>query len=379
LKIAYFITRSDAIGGAHVHVRDLSRALMDRGHEVRVLVGGEGPFTEQLRERGVPYCSLKHSVRPVRPWSDLRALGEVRGRLREFGPDLLSTHSAKAGWIGRTVGRSLGVPTLFTAHGWSFTEGKPAMERRFYIGLERLTASLAGRIITVSDYDRDLALRNRVAPPGKIVTVHNGMPDVAAGLRAAPAAPVPRFISVARFEEPKDHPSLIRALGRLKEVPGELEIVGDGPLMPRSQRLAEELGVAPRIRFLGLRSDVAELMAGAHAFVLVSDWEGFPRSILEAMRAGLPVVASDVGGVRESVEEGVTGFRVPRGDLDALTDRLSRLAGDPSLRAEMGARGRRRYEAEFTFERMLEETLAVYREVTGSGRGTLFEGDGAGR
>ncbi|MBA3454749.1 MAG: glycosyltransferase family 4 protein [Deltaproteobacteria bacterium] len=366
MRIVYLITRSDAIGGAHIHVRDLSQKMMGE-HDVTVMVGGEGPFTEQLRERSVPYVSLKNLVRAIHPVKDAKAVFELGRRMRELRPDLISTHSAKAGWLGRTVGRALRIPTLFTAHGWSFTEGVPAMQRRVYIGVERLTATLATRVITVSDYDRNLALEHRIAPADKIVTVHNGVHDVDPAHRAthgAMGAPV-RLITVARFEAQKDHLLLIRSLASLRARAWELTIVGDGPLMAASKALAAELGVLDRIHFLGLRKNVGELLAASDAFVLVTNWEGFPRSILEAMRAGLPVISSSVGGVAESVKEGVTGYLVPRGDQPALTDRLARVMDRPDLRAELGANGRARYEAEFTFERLLANTQAVYRDVLG--------------
>lgn len=367
MKIVYLITRSDAIGGAHIHVRDLAQTML-KDHDVTVMVGGEGPFTEQLRERNIPYVSLKNLVRAIHPVKDAKALVEVARRLRELRPDLISTHSAKAGWLGRTVGRALGIPTLFTAHGWAFTEGIPELQRRFYIGVERLTATLATRVITVSDYDHNLALEHRIAPANKIVTVHNGVHDVDRQHRArqeAAGMPV-RLITVARFEPPKDHLLLLRSLASLRDRAWLLTIVGDGPLMSASQRLAAELGILERVRFLGLRKNVGELLAESHAFVLVTNWEGFPRSILEAMRAGLPVIATRVGGIPESVKEGVTGYLVPRGDQPTLTERLARVMDRPDLRAELGANGRARYEAEFTFERLLANTQAVYRDVLGA-------------
>jgi len=367
VKLVYLITRSDAIGGAHIHVRDLSQTMM-KDHEVTVMVGGEGPFTEQLRERKIPYVSLKNLVRAIHPVKDAKAVVEVARRLRELRPDLISTHSAKAGWLGRTVGRALRIPTLFTAHGWSFTEGVPAMQRRVYIEVERLTAKLATKVITVSEYDRELALKHRIAPGEKIITVHNGVHDVDRAHRAkqGPSGSPVRLISVARFEAQKDHPLLIRALASLRDRAWELTIVGDGPLMAESQQLAKDLGVFERIHFLGLRKNVGELLAASDAFVLVTNWEGFPRSILEAMRAGLPVISSSVGGCAESVTEGVTGYLVPRGDQVTLTDRLALLMDRPELRAQLGANGRARYEAEFTFERLLANTQAVYRDVLGA-------------
>lgn len=366
MRIAYVITRSDSIGGAHVHVRDLALNLLREGHAVTVLVGGEGPFTEELATKGIPYRSLRYLVRPIRPGTDLRGLWELRAALAELRPDLVSTHSSKAGWIGRLAARSLGLPVIFTAHGWAFTEGVPERERWVYVLAERLASPFASRIITVSEYDRALALQYRIAPAHKLVAVHNGMPDVPPTLHARSEADPVCIVMVARFEPQKDHATLLRALEGLRELAWELELIGDGPLLESVRIEAGRLGLLDRVRFLGARKDVAERLAEAQLFVLISNWEGFPRSILEAMRAGLPVVASDVGGVREAVVEGETGYLVPRGDEKALRARLRQLITNASLRVKMGQAGRKRFEERFTFEHMFKKTLKVYEDVLGT-------------
>ncbi len=139
--------------------------------------------------------------------------------------------------------------------------------------------------------------------------------------------------------------------------------MGDGPRQAAVERRARELGLADRVPFRGHRDDVARRLARAQLFVLASRWEGFPRSILEAMRAGLPVVATDVGGVSESVAHGETGRLVPPGRPGELAGALEGLLASPDLRRSMGRAGRARYEERFTFDRMFEETLRVYEEV----------------
>ncbi len=363
MRIAYVITRSDSIGGAHVHVRDLSLHLRALGHEAVVLVGGEGPFTEELSRHEIPFHSLRHLVRPISPLTDVRAVVELRKRLRAIRPDIVSTHSSKAGWVGRLAARTLRIPVVFTAHGWAFTEGVPERERRMYARAERWVAPLAHRIITVSEHDRQIALKERVAREDKLVAVHNGMPDIPPSFHANPGVQPPRIVMVARFEPQKDHETLFEAVRGLTDLPWTLELIGDGPTRASMERLADEVGIADRVEFAGVRRDVDRRLADAQLFVLVSKWEGFPRTILEAMRAGLPVIASNVGGVTESVAEGKNGYVVPRGDANALRERLRTLLVSPELRIQMGAEGRKRYEAEFTFERMLEKTLAVYERV----------------
>ena len=346
-----------------MHVRDLARALLDLGHDIHVLTGGSGVFTEALDSYRVPFRSIAALVRPLRPWNDARAVLEIVRTLREIDPDLVSAHSSKAGIVARIAGSLLAIPTLFTAHGWSFTEGVPTLRRYSYLAAERIAGPLAARIITVSDYDRSLALRHRLAAPGRIVTIHNGMPDVDPLLHSEPGRTPPLISVIARMAPPKDFRTLLEALAGLVDLDWRLEWIGGGPDQPVAERLCAEIGLADRVRFLGDRNDVAHRLAAAQLFVLPTRWEGFPRSILEAMRAGLPVVATDVGGVRESISHGTTGLRVPRSKPDDLRDALRTLIEDPTKRVRMGRAGRRTYESRFTLERMVAETLALYDEV----------------
>ncbi|WP_407069752.1 glycosyltransferase [Microcystis sp. M025S2] len=127
--------------------------------------------------------------------------------------------------------------------------------------------------------------------------------------------------------------------------------------------LAKELKIIDRVNFLGFRNNVAEVLAQAQVFTLISNWEGFPCTTIEAMRAGLPVIVSDVGGAPEAIVEGITGYTVARGDVNTLHQRLLQLVLDQQFRAKMGAAGRKRYEAEYTFEKMFEKTFQVYEQV----------------
>ncbi len=285
----------------------------------------------------------------------------LRAAIRAFRPDLISTHSSKAGWLGRLAGKATGIPCLFTAHGWAFTHGVPEPQRTVYRVLERATAPLATRIVCVSEHDRRIGIAAGMTKD-RLVTIHNGMPDIPPNLRATPGAGGPvRIAMVARMDRQKDHGTLLRAIHGIAGV--QLDLIGDGPSEASIRTLAQEIGVIDRVRFLGERKDVAEVLARAQVFALISHWEGFPRSTLEAMRAGLPVVVSDAGGAAEAVEEGVTGHVVPRGDVTTVRDRLASLVGNAPLRQEMGAAGRRRYEAMFTFDHMFQRTLGVYREI----------------
>jgi glycosyltransferase involved in cell wall biosynthesis len=362
MRIAYVITRADAVGGASVHVRDLARAMLDRGHDAIVLCGGEGPVTEQFQRAGVPFQPLRHLGRPIRPARDFWALAELGGALKKLRPDLVSTHTAKAGWIGRAAASRLGLPVVYTPHGWTIA-GRLGRGTPLFRAAERLAARWASAIVCVCEYERRLALEHRIAPADRLVVVHNGVRDIPPELRATPETSPVRIISVARFEPPKDHATLLRGLARLASLPWTLELVGDGPLEPEVRRLAGDLGIGGRVLFAGYQPDPAHQLARSHLFILCSRSEGFPRSVLEAMRAGLPVVASDVGGAREAVEDRVSGRLVPAGDIDSLTAALGELIENGALRQQFGHAARGTYEAKFGIDRMVEETLVIYEQV----------------
>jgi glycosyltransferase involved in cell wall biosynthesis len=363
VNITYVVTRAEPIGGVQIHIRDLAVSLQQRGHAPRVLVGGEGAFVESLRAAGVPVGILPHLTVPISPLGDLLALGEIRSALRRQPPDLVALHSSKAGILGRIAARSLGVPALLTAHGWNFTPGIAPLPAAVYRQIERAVGRITTRIITVSEYDRRLALDAGLTSADRVVAVHNGIPDIPVELRARPDRAPTRLIMIARFEAQKDHPTLLHALAGLRDLAWELDLVGDGPLLGRMESLAADLGLRERVHFLGQRMDVPRLLAGAQLSLLVTNWEGLPLSILEAMRAGLPVIATDVAGIGEAISEGETGYLIPRGDVELLRERLARLLGDARLRLDQGRAARARYERHFTLDQFVDRTLAVYQDV----------------
>jgi glycosyltransferase involved in cell wall biosynthesis len=174
---------------------------------------------------------------------------------------------------------------------------------------------------------------------------------------------------VARFAPQKAQSVLLRAVANRK-LPVVIDFVGDGELRPAAEALAAELGIASQVRFLGSRGDVAQILAQSHIFALPTNWEGFPLSVLEAMRAGLPVVASRVGGIAEAVNDGETGLLVEPGDDEAFENSLSMVVHDTAKRLQMGAAGRAKYERDFTVNAMLRKTHQVYHHVRSTREGT---------
>lgn len=369
MNILMMITRGDDLGGAQTHVHDLAVRLTQAGHTVAVLVGIAGPLTNSLAAAGIETFACPELVRDIHPANDLRAVSRVRRVIHQFQPDIVATHSSKAGLIGRLAARWSGVPSVFTAHGWAFADGVPAPRRQVYRTIERLAAGVSSKIICVSEYDRKIGIAAGI-PADRQVRVYNGVPDVPEGCRSRPGGTGPlRVVMVGGFRAQKDQQTLIRAVHGLSQV--QVDLVGDGPTIGQARRLVDELDLSERVAFLGNRSDVPALLARAHVFALTSNWEGFPLSILEAMRSGLPVVVTDVGGAGEAVRDGETGFLVPRGNVPAVRERLALLVNQPERREFMGRAGRRHYESAFTLDHMVAGTLDVYRSVAACPIATL--------
>lgn len=363
MHLAFIVTRADDLGGAQVHVRDLSTGLAARGHKVTVLAGGQGLFSEQLRLAGVDFRSVARLAAPIHPARDAASFGALMRVLRELRPDLVLAHTAKAGMLGRAAAAVLGIPAIFTPHGWAISDRISRRQGRVFTMLEKAAAPATARIVNVCEFERRLALEHGIAAREKMAVVYNGLPDIPSHLLARPAEQPARLVMVARMAPPKDHTTLLRALAGLSEMNWTLDLIGDGPREPAIRTAAGALGLAARVRFHGFQSDIATHLASAQALVLCSRFEAFPYAVLEAMRAGLPVVASCVGGIPEAVEDGVTGLLTPVENAEALRDCLARLIADPVRRAQYGAAGRERFLDRFTLDRMIGDTVRVYREV----------------
>lgn len=363
MHVAYLITRLDEKGGAQIHVRDLACTLQSRGEQVTVISGTDGPTADFIRQQGIPVFILPQIKRRISPRDDWQAVFALKKLLTSLKPDVLSCHSTKAGILGRISGALARCPTLFTAHGYVFTGGVPALHRLFYWLIELAVRPITKRVICVSESDRRLALRARVARPDRVSTVYNGMPDLPVAPNRKPKNnEACRIIMVARFCSQKDHALLIRALSNLTDPPWHLTFVGGGD-SSNIATLISKLGLSSRIDILGERHDVDALLLQSDIFVLASNWEGLPRSIIEAMRSSIPVIASNVGGVSELVEQGVSGFLVPRGDAPSLTKALQQLIGNRALCEQMGNAGRLRFSNHFTFNAMLAKTVGIYQTL----------------
>jgi len=273
MKILFLIARADTVGGAQAHVRDLAVALQQEQHKVLVLTGKRGMYNTALEQEGIESVACESLLPSINAFQDGKSLRFIIHTINTFKPDLIALHSSKTGILGRLASKMTKIPCTFTAHGWSFTTGVPEPSRTIYQWIEKLSAPLATKIICVSDCDRLIAIKAGMKPE-QLVTIHNGMKDIAESWRANPGRVDPiKIVAIARFDKQKDHTTLLKAFQNISQnISGvELILVGDGPGMKDTQKQVEQMDIRERIKFLGFRQDVREILAQGQIFVLISN------------------------------------------------------------------------------------------------------------
>ncbi|GKT01431.1 glycosyltransferase [Acidovorax sp. SUPP3434] len=368
MKVLQIITKGE-VGGAQSHVLTLCRELACQGVAVQVAIGGAEPHpplanaleASHLAVHRVP--ALGNALNPVHV---VRAAWALRGIVLEQSPDLLHAHSAMAGVVARLAGALTRTPVIYTVHGFAFKAGHPWKRRTVALAMEWLLAPLTRRMICVSDHERRLALVLPL-PSRRVSVIHNGVEDVAVpgNSAASTAEAAPTIAMVARMAPPKRPDILLHALAQLRgalghEVPATF--FGGGPELAAHRALAHRLGLQA-VRFTGDVDDVAAQLAQHAIFVLASDHEGLPISLIEAMRAGMAIVASDLPGIRELLPESAHA-RLVAPDPAAWATALRQLIESPALRARMGAAARQRYEQHYTAKRMALAVRSVYAAAT---------------
>jgi glycosyltransferase involved in cell wall biosynthesis len=329
----------------------LMRAIRARGHEV---IGGcaEGPLLDSVRAEGFRVIPLPF-VRRLSPLAHVRAFWSLVAILRAEKPDIVHAHMPISGFLARMAAWVAGVPTIaYTCHGFLFNYQSSSLPRRaLSFVMEWIAARGTDVFLTVSEAEARDARRLGISAQAE--AVRNGRdprvfhPDTAvrARIRAELGVPQDRvvIIAVSRLVWHKGYPELAVAMRCVPEA--ELWVVGErlesdrGPDMVALMRTA---GLGYRLRLLGYRDDIPALLAAADIFTLPSRFEGLPMSVIEAMLTGLPIVATDVRGPDEQVQDEVTGLKVPAGDAAALGAALARLVRDPAQRTRMGQAGRQR-------------------------------------
>lgn len=364
-------------------LRSWFATLRAHGHDVHLLTTA-GPFTPRLAEQGVCVHDVFISRR-IEPWRDLISLWRLWRSFRNIRPDIVHTHTSKAGFLGRLAARLARVPiVLHTMHEPPHNAAGGPLTRRLYIVLERLAARLADRVITVSYANEREIERQRLVPRGRLSVIREGLDlgcyptagDARAAVRALGIPDGALVVgTVGRLEAAKGHTYLLQAMPLVLEaVPAaRFVVVGSGHLLDDLQAQASSLGVADRVIFTGYREDMLQILQGFDLFVLPSLWEGLGMVLLEAMAYGKAIVASGVGGVNDVVLEGRSGLLVPPHDAEALARAMVSLLKDEARRANMGATGHERLLRDFRDDVCNERLMALYRRLLEG----LPEGEGA--
>ena len=287
----------------------------------------------------------------------------------------MHTHTSKGGFVGRLAARLAGVPViLHTAHGFAFHEGSPAATRFCYSALERIASHWCDRIVSVSEFHRDWAIQLGICSPRKIIAIPNGVSEAprnhqveVAELRTQLGArPGDLLIlTIARLASDKGLEYLIEAAALLPPTGRSTHIViaGDGPVRERLQRLVVTLGLTERVTFIGFREDVGDLLAACDLVILPSYREGLSISLLEAMAAAKPIIATSIGSQREVGSHGEMACLVPPADSLALARAITQLTGHPELMARLSANARAVYDSFYTENRMLRTYWKLYSDL----------------
>ena len=356
-----------------MHVRDLAMGTDASRYQVHVAMPEDGGHVaaSDLVRAGVAV----HAV-PMAAGLSLSALAQIRTLVA--GAALVHVHGARAALYGRLAALSLGRsrPRLvYTIHGFAAPHYRWP-KRSVLVALERALSGVTDTYVAVCRAERESFLGADIRVSARMCVVLNGIDvgrvaeeaqhheAVRASLGLSSADRI--LITVCRLYKPRDFRTLLSALRRVVDTcpRAHLLIVGDGPYRSDIGTLLSALGLTDHVHLLGLRRDVPALLGAAQAFVLsTAQWEGLPLTVLEAMAAGLPVVASDVGGVCEAIDDGQTGYVVPPPSPEALAERLVGLLGDEPRAKEMGQRGQARACAHFTVKRMVAETMDVYERT----------------
>lgn len=359
------ILASGAPGGGATHLRELVLGLPEL--ELEIACSPDGPLLAELAVHGLA-CAPVPMPRALNPG----AWGALARLMRRRRP-LVHAHGTRAALAALPVARALGLRTIYTVHGWScHARGALTPAAR---AAERVATSLADRVICVATADLRHGLATGLVAARQARVIPNGVDPLRFAPRPAAREPLRRALGlpqdalvamvVGRLVDQKGQRTFLRAAAELAVVhPGaRFVLVGEGPDRPGLEALVRELALGPRVQLLGPRSDLPELLAVADVFVLPSLWEGLPIALLEAMAAGVPAIATPVGGTPELIAPGRTGLLVPPAQVGPLVEAMHTLFVTPVMRRELAAAARARVLLHYTLDAMRQATRDVYLEL----------------
>ncbi len=383
-KIFQIITRLDKGGSADI-VLQLSEELKKRSYDVRLVSGLTGDPTTDINKyserTGINVKFIPSLRRDVSILNDLKTLYILVRLLLKEKPEIVHLHSSKAGFIGRIAARIAGVRCIvYSTHGHIFYGYFSKVKIWVFIQLEKLGACCGDIITTLTEREKADFCNLKIASEDKIIVVPNGLINIesysgkgAGRLRAEIGIDKDTILLgwIGRFETIKGPDIFLKVCRRLKETSTEnfgVVMVGDGTLFDDIKKQSESLGLNKFLHFTGYRSAIADIIKDIDILILTSRNEGFGMVVLQAMAAGKPVIAMDVGGVGELIEDGETGYLVPFDDIDSMVRYIQRLINNSKDREFLGANG---YKAaqKYSFKEMVNKFEAIYGKISGSNSG----------
>lgn len=362
VKVIYLITELNIGGAQTVLLRFLTHLDRNRFTPcVICLYNGDAPIAQAIRSLNIEVIDLR-----VHHKADLTSLLRLYNLLVQKQPTILHTHLFHVNLPGRILGRLAGVPIIINS------EHNMAMEPEWRYRVNAWTSSLVDRVTTISEAIHQFSLQHIGLPAKKVVVIYDGVElnhssrFTRQQARQSLGLPLEGLVlgAVSRFDPVKGLAFLIQAFAQLKNQANlQLVLVGDGPERPTLESLAQDLGIIDRVYWPGFRTDILDLLPAFDIFIQPSIFEGLSMSILEAMAACLPVVATNVGGIPEIVSDGITGCLVPPRDPAALAQAIQTLINQPELRDRMGQAGLERVRQEFSVQQMVKRTEALYEEL----------------
>ncbi len=381
MKVVHVITRL-ILGGAQENtLLTVEDQQHDYGDDVTLIcgpgLGPEGSLAERAQANGIDLRIISEMRRNLHPWRDWRSYRTLLAMLRKIQPQIVHTHSSKAGILGRAAAAKLGIPAVHTIHGASFHFGQSAAARRMFVVAEKWAARSCRKFISVCDAMTEQYVAAGIAPREKFVTIYSGMQVEPFLHPSRPPDEVRRELGlkpehivigkVARLFHLKGHEYLIRAAPAIvaRNPNTRFLLVGDGVLRSRFESEIRRDGLAEHFVFTGLvpPNRVPELISVMDIVVHTSLWEGLARVLPQALIAAKPVVSYDVDGAREVIVSGETGFLLPPESIRELAYALGQLADDASLRDRFGRTGRQRFTDRFRHETMTRQIREVYRDL----------------
>lgn len=381
MRVCHVITRL-IIGGAQENTILTCEGLAERGWKVALLAGPEtgpeGSLWKRARAGAYKCEEVPTLVRAVRPRTDKQCINELTTAFQNARPDIVHTHSSKAGVVARIAAHRAGVPIIVhTIHGMSFNRTQPWVTRAAYRALERYCGRRSHAIICVADAMAEQARAARITGDAVVRTIYSGIeterfaPSAASRSTARAAWGVSDdhvvIGTIARLFPNKGYEQLIDAMPAICDALPDARFVwvGDGAAREAYLRRLDIMKLRDRVHLAGLvlPDAVPKLIAGMDILVHLSQWEGLPRAVVQALLMQVPAVTFDNDGAPEVVEHGRTGEVVPLNNIDGVATAVCRLARDPAYREACGRRGRISVITRFDHRRMVEQIDALYREL----------------